>query len=219
MFILGVLWLILSYLLGSFPSGYLISRFSGKNILKIGWEKTSGSNVFKNVGIWQGIFTGILDIAKGFLAVFGAQKLGLSLEIQIFSGLAAISGHNWSCFLKLAGGRGIATLFGAFLFLEPKIFSFSLIPMILLSFFWDSAIGTLFFFPTAIFLSRYFNQFEPIGVFSTLAFLIILIKRLSPIKEIKTSDNPKDLIKNRLIFDDDKGHWNLRVKRMIKKSL
>ncbi|GAH22265.1 unnamed protein product, partial [marine sediment metagenome] len=89
-------------------------RFSTKkDILKIGWKKTSGSNVFRNVGKWQGALTGIFDVGKGFLAVWLAQKLGLSPEIQIFSGVAAVTGHNWSCFLKFAGGRGVGTFIGA----------------------------------------------------------------------------------------------------------
>ena len=80
-FMTNFLWLILSYLLGVFPSGYLISRASGKDILKISWKKTSGSNVSKNIGKWQGILTGILDLFKDYLAVFGAQRFGFSQEI------------------------------------------------------------------------------------------------------------------------------------------
>jgi glycerol-3-phosphate acyltransferase PlsY len=75
---MSIFCIILAYLLGSIPFGFLISKFSGKDILKIGWKKTSGSNVFRNVGKWQGALTGILDVGKGFLAVWLAQKLGLS---------------------------------------------------------------------------------------------------------------------------------------------
>ena len=52
----SVLFLIFAYILGSFPSGYLITRWStGKNILKIGWRKTSGSNIYRHIGKWQGL--------------------------------------------------------------------------------------------------------------------------------------------------------------------
>ena len=215
MSIFGIIWVIVSYLLGSIPFGYLISRFSGKNILEVGWRKTSGSNVFRNVGVWQGILTGVLDLAKGFLAVWGAQKLGFAPEIQVFSGLAAVTGHNWSCFLKFAGGRGIATLFGAFFVLSLKILGISFLPLVILAILWDAAIGTLLFFPTAIFLSIYFGEFETIGIFSILAFLIILVKRLGPIKEIKTSLNPRKLIINRLLFDDDVADFDFRIKKIF----
>jgi len=212
---MSIFYIILAYLLGSIPFGYLISKFSGKDILKIGWKKTSGSNVFRNVGKWQGALTGILDVGKGFLAVWLAQKLGLSSEIQIFSGVAAVTGHNWSCFLKFAGGRGVGTFIGAALALAPKILGFSLIPFLLLSLIWNAAIGTFFLFLGAIFLSIYFNQFEMAGIFSILSIVPIWIKRLSPIKEL--SLKKKGLIRNRLIFDNDQLCLDLRIKRILKR--
>lgn len=213
---LSIIIIIISYLLGSIPFGYLITRFSAKkNILQIGWKKTSGSNVFKNVGKWQGVLTGVCDIGKGFLAVWLAQKLGLSPEIQIFSGVAAVTGHNWSCFLKFAGGRGVGTFLGALLALSPEILGFSLIPFLLLSLIWNASIGTFFLFLGAIFLSVYFNQFEIVGIFSILSMAPILIKRLSPVEEIKKTRNKTVLVRNRLIFDNDQLCLDLRIKRII----
>lgn len=210
-------WIIFSYLLGSIPFGYIITRLStGKNILKIGWRKTSGSNVFKNVGKWQGALTGILDLLKGYLAILFAQKLGLSTEAQVFSGVAAVCGHNWSIFLKFAGGRGIGTLIGAFLALSPKILGLSIIPFVVMGLIWNLSIGTLLFFPTAIWLSFQFNQFETIGFFSFLALLPVLIKRLSPVKEIFQSKK-KNLIRNRLLFDSDLFLFNFRIKKILRK--
>ena len=219
-------WLILSYVLGSVPFGFLISKFSGKNVLEIGWKKTSGSNVFKNVGKGQGILTGVLDIAKGYLAVYGAQKIGLSFELQVFSGLLAVIGNNWSVFLKFAGGRGIGTFVGAFLALSPQILFLSIIPLFVLAIVWNAAIGTLLFLATAIFLSFYFNQtpyqyfgigsqFGIAGIFTILSLAPILIKRLSPIKECK---NNFVLARNRLFFDNDQALFGLRIKRLLKKE-
>jgi len=214
----AIVWIIFSYLLGSFPSGYLISRLSGKDVLKIGWRKTSGSNVFRNVGKWQGILTGLLDVAKGYIVVYGAQNMGFGLETQILSGVAAVVGHNWSIFLKFAGGRGIATFFGAFLVLAPKIFIFSLIPFLLLWLIWTSAIGTLLFLATAIVLSIFWNQFEIVGFFTILSSIPILIKRLSPAGEIGKTPQKWISIRNRLIFDDDKVLRDFRIKKILKKT-
>jgi len=214
----GFIWLIFSYLLGSIPSGYLITKLSKKeNILEIGWRKTSGSNVFKNIGKWQGILTGLLDLSKGYLAVWLAQKFAFSPQIQILSGLAAVTGNNWSCFLKLAGGRGIGTFIGAFLAFSPQILGFSLIPLILLAIIWNASIGTILFLLTALILSLYFDQFSTAGILTLLSLFPIFIKRLSPIAEIKKAQNKADLIRNRLIFDDDKACLDLRIKRIIKK--
>lgn len=211
-------WVIFSYLLGSIPFGYLISRLSGKNILEIGWRKTSGSNVFKNVGKWQGISTGLLDLAKGYLAVYGAQKIGFSNEVQIFSGAAAVIGHNWSLFLRFAGGRGIGTFIGAFLALSPQIILFSIVPLMVFALIWDAAIGTLLFLVTAILISFYLNQFETAGYFTILCLVPVLIKRLSPIKEIGAAKNKKSLFFSRLFFDDDRPNWSLRIKRIVRKE-
>lgn len=214
---IAISWIILSYLLGSLPFGYLVAKLYGVDILKVGTRQIGGTNVFRNVGKWQGILSGILDFSKGFAVVFGAQKLGFSSGIQILAGVAAIAGHNWSIYLKFAGGRGIATCLGAFLALSPKIFGFSLIPLVILTIIWSGSIGTLLFFIVAILLSIYFSQFETAGVFIILSLVPIAIKRLSPIQEISQSENPATLIRNRLIFDNDRARFNLRIKRLFKK--
>jgi glycerol-3-phosphate acyltransferase PlsY len=214
----SLFYILFSYLLGSFPSGFIITKLStGKNILEIGWRKTSGSNVFKNVGLWQGTLTGLLDIAKGFLPVYLAQEFGFPNSIQIFSGIAAVTGHNWSIFLKFAGGRGIGTFIGAFFALSPKILGFSLIPLLILALIWNGSIGTILFLFVALFLSVYFNQFSLIGVFTLLALPVIFIKRLSPIKEIKEAENKIPLLKNRLTYDDDAPPPEWRIRRILKR--
>lgn len=212
---MSVFYIILGYLLGSIPFGYIFSRISGKNILEIGWHKTSTSNVFKNVGLWQGIATGICDIGKGYLAVWLAQNSGFSIEIQALCGTLAVVGHNWSCFLKFAGGRGIATLIGAFLALSPKIFGLSLIPLFILALVWNAAIGTIIFLISGIIISFYFGQLTSVGLLPLISLLPVFIKRLSPIKEL--SLKRKDVIINRLIFDDDIPNFELRIKKIIKK--
>ncbi len=202
--------------MGSIPFGYLITRlFIGKNILEIGWRKTSGSNVFKNVGKPQGILTGVLDLAKGWLAVWLAQYFGLSLQIQALCGVAAVVGHNWSCFLRFAGGRGIGTFMGALFALSPKIFIFSVIPLISLALIWNAAIGTILLLITAILLFWYDSQITTLGLLPLISLLPVFLKRLSPLQEI-SSKNRKTIL-NRLIFDNDKSLLGLRIKRIIKK--
>jgi len=210
-------WIILSYLLGSIPFGYVIGIISGKNVLKVGWRKTSGSNVFKNVGKIQGVLTGILDFAKGYLAVLGANKLGLPIEVQILSGVAAVTGHNWSVFLKFAGGRGIGTFGGALLFFSPKLFLISLVTIISVGIIWNASIGTILLLGLVIFLSRRYGQFSAPGIFAIASLAPIFIKRLSPITEIKQSQNKILLIRNRLLFDDDIAVGS-RIKRIIKSN-
>ncbi len=67
---MSILYIFLSYILGSIPFGYIFTKVSTrKNILEIGWRKTSGSNVFKNIGFLQGFFTGLFDILKGYISI------------------------------------------------------------------------------------------------------------------------------------------------------
>lgn len=212
---LAIIVIVISYLLGSIPFGYIFSKISGKEILKIGWRKTSGSNVFQNVGKWQGALTGICDVGKGFLSVWLAQYFNLAIQIQALCGVAAVAGHNWSLFLKFAGGRGIGTFIGALLVLSPTILGYSLIPLILIALIWNASIGTIFFLITTILLSATFGQLETVGLLPLVSLLPIFIKRLSPIKEISLK-NP-ELIKNRLIFDRDEACRDLRVKRIIQR--
>lgn len=214
----NLFWIIFSYILGSIPFGYIITRLSTKkNILEVGWRKTSGSNVFKNIGKWQGVLTGFLDVGKGFLAVMAAQCLGLPVLIQVLSGVAAVTGHNWSCFLRFAGGRGIGTFVGAALSLSTRILGLSLIVPIILALVWNASIGTILFLITFIVLSICQNQLETGGLLGLISLIPIFIKRLSPIEEIKKAQNKGVLLRNRLIFDDDKSYLELRIKRIIRK--
>ena len=214
---LSIAAIIVSYLLGSIPSGFIFSKISGKEIFEIGWRKSSGSNVFRNVGAWQGLATGFCDISKGFLAVFLAQKFGLSFSLQALCGAVAVVGNNWSCFVRFAGGRGIGAFLGAFLAFSPKLLTFSVIPFILISLVWNSSIGTIFFLIVSLFLSAYFGRFETVGILTLASLAPIFIKRLSPIGEIFPVKEKSALISNRLIFDNDKPYSGFKITRIINK--
>lgn len=199
-----IIVLISAYILGSIPFGYLITKFSTKqNLLEIGWKKNSGSNVMKNVGKWQGILTFILDVAKGFAAVYLAQYLGLHIAYQVACGILAVVGHNWSCFLGFKGGRGLAALIGALLVISPLVLIIALIPCIIFTIIWTASIGTLLSFLTAIIFSFSFKEYAAPGFLMLLALIPVLLKRLSPIEDIKKDPHNRDLIENRLVFDQD----------------
>ena len=210
--------ILISYLLGSIPFGYLITRLStGQDILEIGGRKTSGSNVFKNVGFWQGALSGICDFLKGALAVWLARYLGLTLPMQALCGVAVITGNNWSCFLRFAGGRGIGAFIGALLVLSPQIMLLTLIPLALLALVWDAAIGTIVSLVTAVVLTTSNGQMTTIGILPLLSIIPIFVKRLSPLRELSFRD--LGLIKNRLVFDNDQPHLKLRKWRILKRHV
>jgi glycerol-3-phosphate acyltransferase PlsY len=200
----GLLILIIAYLIGSIPFGYIITKLSTrKNIFEIGWKKNSGSNVFKNVGRWQGALTFLLDVSKGFLVVCIPFYLGYSPLFQAFCGILAVIGHNWSCFIGFKGGRGLATLIGVILFMSPLVLFISLIPCIIFAIIWTASVGTLLSLLTAIIFSISIKGYGIIGILVIIATIPIMIKRLSPIKDILKNPENRELIENRLVFDQD----------------
>lgn len=207
---------IVSYFLGAIPFGYIFSRMAGKNILEIGWKKTSGTNVLKNVGFLPGVLTGISDLLKGFLAVWLARENQFSLQIQALAGVFAIIGHNWSIFIKFAGGRGIATLIGAFLALSPKVLGLAIIFPIFLAIFWNASIATILLLILLIYFSGKENQLFTIGLLPLISLFPIFIKRLSPIKEL--SFKKPEIIRNRLLFDNNKAEIEPRIKKLFSRK-
>lgn len=103
----------IGYLLGSFPSGYVVGRLKGIDVRQWGSGRTGGTNVLRSAGPWAAILAVLGDTAKGALAVFVARALVGSLSAEVLAGLAAVLGHDFSIFLTFSGGRGVATTLGA----------------------------------------------------------------------------------------------------------
>jgi len=102
-----------AYLLGSFPSGYLVGRLWGVNVLERASGRTGGTNVFRSAGIAAALLTGALDVGKGFLAVWLTGQLISNPLMLVVAGTAVILGHNYSIFLGFHGGGGVAASLGA----------------------------------------------------------------------------------------------------------
>ena len=116
----------ISYLLGSIPTAYVITRINGKNIFEVGSGNMGGTNVIRALGFWWGLLVIIVDTSKGGIAITLARLIMPQNEIlaTVIAGLVAIIGHNWSLFAWvitgiLRGGKGAATAFGTLLFIMP----------------------------------------------------------------------------------------------------
>ena len=188
---------IISYLLGAIPFAYIFTKlFSKKDILKIGWKKSSSSNVLANIGKVPALLTFLFDVLKGFIVVFIAKEFGLPFEVLAIAGFLAVIGHNFSIFLNFNGGRGIATILGACLAFNPFIAFMALIPVILTAIFWTASIGTLFSYLMVIFWSYSIQDFG-LSLLFTLSLIPIIIKRVLPIKTLRGN------IFKRIVFDQD----------------
>jgi glycerol-3-phosphate acyltransferase PlsY len=108
---LGVI--VLAYLIGSFPAGYLLARLRGVDVLRHGSGRTGGTNVLRAAGLPAAFLTGALDIGKGALAVALARYITGAAPVEVLAGAAVILGHNHSIFLGFRGGAGVATSLGA----------------------------------------------------------------------------------------------------------
>jgi len=104
---------ILGYLLGSIPSAYIVGRLIGKIDLRNQPDgRISASVVNKRLGVFPFLLVVAMDVGKGALAVVIAGLLSESLIIVLLAGLAAVTGHNWSVFLKFKGGLGATVTYG-----------------------------------------------------------------------------------------------------------
>jgi acyl phosphate:glycerol-3-phosphate acyltransferase len=110
---------VLAYLLGSIPTGFIVGSWAGVDVRKSGSGNVGATNVARVVGRRQGIYTLAADIGKGFLPVFTALQLGFSTSSVVFVGMAAFLGHLFPVFLKFKGGKGVATALGVFFALAP----------------------------------------------------------------------------------------------------
>ena len=120
--LLSISLIILGYLLGSIPNVYIMVKlFTGKDVRKIGSGNVGGLNAMRNVSLPVGLLGGLLDVAKGVLAVFLAQKLGLHEIVPLLTGIAAVAGHNWSLYLNFTGGKGVGTTVGVMSMIKPMV--------------------------------------------------------------------------------------------------
>ncbi len=110
---------LISYLLGSVPVGFIVGKTKGIDIRKHGSGNIGTTNAFRVMGK-AGIIVLAGDVAKGILAVLLGKYFGGPV-VGLISGLAAMAGHNWSIFLKFNGGRGVATAAGVLIALAPPV--------------------------------------------------------------------------------------------------
>jgi len=127
-----------AYLLGSIPFGLLLtSAFGRGDVRKVGSGNIGATNVARAAGLLAGIFTLVLDVAKGTGAVLLAEKLSNDRATwMITAAFFALLGHCFPAWLKFNGGKGVATAAGIFLVLSPLACLAAVILFILVVLFW-----------------------------------------------------------------------------------
>jgi glycerol-3-phosphate acyltransferase PlsY len=116
-----LLALLLAYLLGAIPFGYVLVRLTtGGDVRATGSGNIGATNVLRTTGRAAGVVTLLLDIGKGFAAVCLASRLTEGSALWMSSAaLAVMAGHTYPVFLGFKGGKAVASWVGAFLCLTP----------------------------------------------------------------------------------------------------
>ncbi len=198
---MSLLTLLLGYLLGSFPSGYLAGRIiKGIDIRSIGSGSTGATNVLRHIGKRAAIAVFLIDISKGIISILLAKYFLLNDFWQVTVGLSALIGHIWPVWLKWRGGKAVATGLGVFLGISWQVGLASLgVFLLVISLFRIVSLASLIAslsLPLIMYLSFNNSDFSiPYLCISLLAMLLVIwrhrenINRLIKGKEPKISQN------------------------------
>lgn len=200
-----------AYLIGSFPTSYLITKYTrGIDIRTAGSGNAGATNVFRVAGKIPAIATLLIDILKGVFVVTVVFRLSyypylsdvLQKDFYIgFLALTVIAGHIWSIFLKFKGGKGVATTLGVAIAVTPQ----ALIPSFIiwavvfftLNYMSLASVIALISFPVAVIFVNY--------SFYTVLFAVIICG----IGIYKHKDNIKRLLQGEerkiILFKKKKG--------------
>lgn len=108
------------YVLGSVPTGVLVSRaLGGNDVRQFGSGHTGGLNVSRAAGVWAGVLTAAGDVLLAVAAVTGTRLVTHSPWAAAAAGAMAVVGHNWSVWIGFRGGIGLSSLGGSLFSLAP----------------------------------------------------------------------------------------------------
>ena len=112
---------LLAYFLGAIPFGYILVKLkTGGDVRGAGSGNIGATNVLRTTGRTAGVVTLLLDIGKGYLAVWAAGKMtGGDARWMAAAAVVVMLGHAYPVFLGFHGGKAVASFVGAFLCLAP----------------------------------------------------------------------------------------------------
>ena len=108
-----------AFFLGSIPTAWMVARARGVRIFAVGTRQAGATNVYREVGLAAALFVGIVDAAKGAIAVIIAMRVGIEGSWLLLPAVAAIMGHWNSPMTRFRGGDGAATGVGVMLAISP----------------------------------------------------------------------------------------------------
>ncbi|HDI0934115.1 TPA: glycerol-3-phosphate 1-O-acyltransferase PlsY [Staphylococcus aureus] len=195
-----IVMLILSYLIGAFPSGFVIGKlFFKKDIRQFGSGNTGATNSFRVLGRPAGFLVTFLDIFKGFITVFFPLWLPVHADGPISTfftnglivGLFAILGHVYPVYLKFQGGKAVATSAGVVLGVNPiLLLILAIIFFIVLKIFKYVSLASIVAAICCVIGSLIIQDYILLVV-SFLVSIILIIRHRSNIARIFRGEEPK----------------------------
>lgn len=180
-------WLIIiSFLFGSIPFGYLLGLLKGVDIRKRGSGNVGATNVARVLGKKYGVVVYILDFLKGFIPTYIAVKLyGLESWTVTWVGLAAVLGHMFSPFLGFKGGKGVATASGVLFGISP-LFGLSVLLLWFTAYklFGYVSLASILAALAAVYLSGMVGFPLNVKFLITLVAVLILVKHRSNVERL-----------------------------------
>jgi glycerol-3-phosphate acyltransferase PlsY len=180
--------LLISYLIGSFPSAYIAGKIKGIDISTEGTKNVGGMNTITNVGKFAGVMVIITDIGKGALTAYIADSFSEHVFIPLLAVVFTVIGHNWMIYIGFRGGQGVSAFLGGLLYLSPISFPFLYLLFIPVALFIikDSYVSTaLGFFIFSFFLWVYEGSIWWL-IFGLLITLVYSIKTRKLLKSYYT---------------------------------
>jgi glycerol-3-phosphate acyltransferase PlsY len=204
-----ILLIVAAYLIGSIPTAVLVSKFFFDiDIRDYGSGNSGATNTYRVLGAKWGTIVMIVDMLKAIVAVKLAFFLPYAFESDIYLvnmqlglGLAAVVGHIFPIWAEFRGGKGVATLFGMVLGIQPNVALCCVGVFILVLYVtrWVSLSSILASIAFPVFILVIFNEPEKLyRVFAiTVAMLVLLTHQKNIGRLLKGNENKVPILKHR----------------------
>lgn len=201
--------IIMGYLLGSVNGAqflhHVMRPWFPQHVTRVGLKTAGLTNFWLYIAKFPAIFVFLIDVGKGFTAIYLARVLGLADPLSLLAGIAAIAGHNWPVYFHFRGGRGVATLIGSFLAYDFQTTALGL----LLVFLPLSIIRWSGLAPFGLIAAMTVLHFSLYGflmvLVAALAALVLLARRLHAERNVLSTSKRKMWVLKNIVWYDRSG--------------
>lgn len=195
--------MLVAYLVGSIPTGYILARYKKIDLRRFGSGNVGATNVFRAVGKLAAFFTLVIDLFKGYIVVtFLADilynyRMNINYpEYLVVLALCVVAGHNWTIFLDFKGGKGVATSAGVLLGLCPRLLLIGLCVWLIIFIFSKIVSLSSLISAIAIPIASYAFQYDGSIRFLTIVLAIMtVLKHRANIKRLLRNEEKRIVVR------------------------